>query len=174
MKYEAEFQHWVPFPLDDVFLFFANPDNLPRIMPPTSYTRIDALRLLPPPPDGRQAPPTGIAGVGSEIETSFRVLPALPFRRQWLARITEFEWNHHFADVQVRGPFKSWTHRHELTSETQGGRPGTRVSDRITYEIGLGLLDPLAHRFVSRQLQTTFAYRAAILESLLPEREKGC
>jgi hypothetical protein len=26
------------------------------------------------------------------------MIPFLPFRAQWIALITEFEWNHHFAD----------------------------------------------------------------------------
>lgn len=175
MKYQADFQHWVPFRLERVFLFFVNPENLPRLMPPSTQTRIEALRLLPPPPppDGLQTSLPQIAGVGSEIEASFRVLPALPFRRQWIARIIEFEWNQHFADIQVEGPFKSWFHRHELSAETQTGTPGTRVRDRIEYEIGLGWLDPLAQTWVRRQLRATFAERAGILESLLRDGHRS-
>jgi len=41
-----QFEVWVPFPLERVFRFFANPENLPRIMPPASGTRIEALRLV--------------------------------------------------------------------------------------------------------------------------------
>jgi hypothetical protein len=29
------FEQWVPFPLERVFLFFADPRNLPRLMPPS-------------------------------------------------------------------------------------------------------------------------------------------
>jgi ligand-binding SRPBCC domain-containing protein len=42
--------------------------------------------------------------------TSFRVFPVLPLRARWIARITEFEWNHYFADVREQGPFKNWRH----------------------------------------------------------------
>ena len=84
-----QFEVWVPFPLERVFLFFANPKNLPRIMPPASGTRIDALRLVEPSPSPSLVETDllrTLAGVGSEIVTSLRILPPLPFRAQWVAR----------------------------------------------------------------------------------------
>jgi ligand-binding SRPBCC domain-containing protein len=158
--------------VERVFLFFANPANLPRIMPPHTGTELVSLKLVPPPGIAEERatvtdrPP--LAGAGSEIVTSFRVLPFLPFRAQWTAVITEFEWNHHFADVQKRGPFKSFHHRHELKEETRDQVRGTVVRDVIEYDMGLGWLGGLARRlFVSRQLQRTFAYRQRALEELL-------
>lgn len=59
------------------------------------------------------------------IVTSFRLFPFLPLRAQWIAGITEFEWNHHFADLQQKGPFKHWHHRHEFLAETRQGIGGT-------------------------------------------------
>ena len=111
---------------------------------------------------------TLLAGVGSEIVTSFRVVPFLPFRAKWTALITEFEWDHHFADIQKKGPFKRFHHRHELREETRGWLRGTAVRDVIEYDLGFGWLGELAQRFfVSRQLQQTFAYRQRALEALL-------
>ena len=82
--------------------------------------------------------------------------------------ITEFEWNHHFADVQKQGPFKSFHHRHELREETRNQVKGTVVRDVIEYDVGFGWLGELAQRlFVSRQLQQTFEYRQQALEKLL-------
>ena len=123
MVHVAQFEQWVPVPIERVFLFFANPGNLPRIMPPRTGTELVRLKLVPPPGVAEERatitdrPP--LAGAGSEIVTSFRLLPLLPFRAQWIALVTEFEWNHHFADVQKKGPFKSFHHRHQLTSETR-------------------------------------------------------
>lgn len=169
MPYRAVFEDWIPFPLERVFLFFANPENLPRLMPPATATRIDALRLVVPP-----LPPTllpdrtlHLAGVGSEIDTSFRVFPHLPFRARWVARITEFEWNHHFADVQVKGPFRRWHHRHEMTAETRGGVAGTLVRDRIECELGFGGLGELALRVLAVQIAGTFRHRQRVLPQLL-------
>ena len=166
MSLQLQFEQWVPFPLEKVFLFFANPENLPRIMPPATQTRIEELRLVPPPE--RAATTKSLAGVGSEIVTSFQLLPFLPFRARWIALITEFEWNHHFADLQKNGPFKRFHHRHELVPETRDGMRGTNVRDLIVYEVGFGVLGQLANRlFVDRQFRQTFAHRQAALVPLL-------
>jgi len=170
MIHRVQFEEWVPFPLDVVFLFFASPQNLPRIMPPASDTRIHRLNLVPP------SAPTGVipatkqplAGVGSEIVTSVRLIPFLPFRAPWIARVTEFEWNHHFADILEKGPFKTWHHRHEFAAETRNGVAGTRVSDRIEYEVGFGLPGTLVQRlFVRPQITRTFLHRQTVLGALL-------
>src|SRR5271166_5055004 len=121
MPSHLEFSHWVPFPLGDVFRFFSNPENLPGIMPEATATKLIVVNREPPP-----TPPPGVvndkaAGVGSTIVTSFRIVPFLPLRAQWIARITEFEWHHHFADVQDKGPFKNWHHRHEFAAESRDG-----------------------------------------------------
>jgi ligand-binding SRPBCC domain-containing protein len=169
MASHLEFEQWVPFPLDRVFAFFSNPENLPRIMPASSGTKLIALHRMPPPsppvPAGDKA-----AGVGSKISTSFRILPLLPFRAPWLARITEFEWNHHFADVQDKGPFKSWHHRHEFVAQLRDGIAGTLVRDRIDYEVGFGFVGAIGNAlFIRRQMENTFAQRQQTLPQLLAD-----
>ncbi len=102
------------------------------------------------------------------ITTSFRVLPFLPVRVPWVARITEFEWNHHFADVQERGPFKHWHHRHEFLTDSRNGVSGTLVRDVIEYEFGMGPLEGLANKiFLERRMRETFAQRQKMLPALL-------
>jgi ligand-binding SRPBCC domain-containing protein len=172
MNFHVEFEQWTPVAIEQVFLFFADPNNLPRIMPPATGTKIVALRLAPPPrpPNGQAAGPDRkhLAGPGSEIVTSFRLFRFLPLRAQWLAVITEFEWNHHFADVQKKGPFKRFRHRHEFTREVRDGITGTQVRDAVDYDPGFGFLGTLAQRFfIAHQLQDTFAYRQQTLERLL-------
>lgn len=170
MAYRAEFEQWVAFPVEQVFLFFANPKNLPRIMPPSLGTRIEDLRLMSPGPQPGPAADSSLAGVSSEIVTSFRMVPFLPFRKIWTARITEFEWNRYFVDVQARGPFRRWTHRHEVRPEVRDGIAGTSVRDQIEYEIGFGFIGALAQTlFVREQMKTMFAYRQSVLERLLRE-----
>ena len=165
-----EFSDWVAFPVERVFLFFANPENLPRIMPPSTRTRIDELRLVPP-KDQASARTQSLAGAGSEIVTSFRVVPFLGVRATWIARITEFEWNDHFADTQVKGPFRIWRHRHELQAETRDGVAGTTVSDKIECEVGFGVIGAVALKYVlARQIASTFRYRQKILPQLLAEK----
>jgi ligand-binding SRPBCC domain-containing protein len=169
MVSHLEFEQWVPFPLQDVFAFFSNPENLPRIMPAASATRLVALNRMP--PTGRSndnAAGDKAAGVGTTIVTSFLVFPFLPIRARWIARITEFEWNHYFADVQDKGPFKNWHHRHEFVDETRGNVDGTLVRDVIDYEVGFGIVGSIGNAlFLRRQMENTFAQRPETLPQLL-------
>jgi len=166
-----QFEQWVPVAIEKVFLFFANPNNLPRIMPPETSTELAALRLVPPLVSAGElavANRDSLAGVGSEIVTFFRPIAFLPFRAQWIALITEFEWNHHFADIQKKGPFKRFQHRHEFSVETRNGVSGTIVRDVIAYDAGFGMLGHVAQKlFIAPSLKQTFEYRQKMLEKLL-------
>jgi len=170
---------WTPFPVELVFAFFANPGNLPHLMPKWQQTRVENSRLVAPPPRPVAPDPelrfqSPAAGAGSEMAVSFRPVPRLPWRVEWLARITDFEWNSHFCDEQVKGPFASWKHRHGIVAETradESGAPvnGTLVSDEVEYSLPLGPLGTAAHGlFVRRQMEATFVYRQARLEAILP------
>jgi ligand-binding SRPBCC domain-containing protein len=149
-------------------LFFADPRNLPRIMPPEIGAKLVAAHLTPVPPNGEVANSARLAGAGSEIVTVVRLLPPLPFRAKWVSLITEFEWNHHFADIQVRGPFRQFHHRHEFAADVRQGIEGTLIRDVIDYEVGFGLLGKLARRLIILgSLERAFRYRQNALEELL-------
>lgn len=163
-----EFSDWVSFPLARVFAFFSDPRNLPRLMPRQTETRIDRLDLVSPPPPPDNSASSQSAGAGTVIETSFRLFPYLPLRARWTACITEFEWNQYFADVQKKGPFKSWHHRHEFLHERRDRVDGTLVRDLIEYEVGFGPLGAIANSiFIERQMRQTFAQRQQALPQLL-------
>jgi ligand-binding SRPBCC domain-containing protein len=170
MIYQIQFEQWVPIPIERVFLFFANPANLPRIMPPATGTTLAKLSLVSPPETSTERPANldSLAGAGSEIETSFRPFPFLPFRARWIALITDFEWNHHFADIQTKGPFKRFHHRHEFSRMMRNGAVGTVVRDVIEYDPGFGVLGRMADKLlIEPSLKQTFAYRQKMLEKLL-------
>jgi ligand-binding SRPBCC domain-containing protein len=172
MSHRLQFEQWVPIRIEETFLFFSNPANLPRIMPPYSGTELRELRLIPPPgiahPQSTVISVPPLAGAGSEIVTSFRLLPSLPFRATWIARITAFEWNDHFADEQQKGPFKSFHHRHSFEREDRDGVTGTLVRDTIDYEVGFGILGAIAHKLVIRRIfRQMFEYRQKAVLKLL-------
>jgi len=88
--------------------------------------------------------------------------------KRWIARITEFEWNHHFADVQEKGPFQSWHHRHEFAESLENGMPGTTIRDVIDYETGYGFLGQVADvLFIRCQMESTCRERQRKLPELL-------
>jgi len=172
MTQRFETSQWVPYPVELVFAFFANPSNLPHLMPKKLETKLEDARVEPPPPRPVAQDPARrflsvAAGVGSEILISFLPIPWVPKRVSWMARITEFEWNSHFCDEQVRGPFTLFRHRHGIKAETRDGQQGTLVSDSVEFEMPFGLLGRIGGVFVRRQLAGSFAHRQKRLPEIL-------
>lgn len=160
-------------PIELVFGFFANPYNLALLMPAWQRARIRDVSLVPPPARPGESshgePPLAVAaGAGSRLTLTFRPMPFAPVRVSWQAEITEFVWNRHFIDRQLRGPFASWTHRHLFRPVEREGMAGTVITDVIDYALPLGALGELAHRlWVRRQIQRAFSYREAQLNRIL-------
>jgi ligand-binding SRPBCC domain-containing protein len=172
MAQSFETRQWVPFPVELVFAFFANPTNLPHLMPANLETRIEDARIQAPPPRPVHPDPARrfqsiAAGKGSEILISFFPIPWIPRRVSWMARITEFAWNSHFCDEQIRGPFTNFRHRHGIEAEVQDGIEGTLVSDSIEYDLPFGVFGRIAGSFVRRNLAQSFAYRQKRLPEIL-------
>ena len=177
MRHNYHSEQWLPYPIELVFAFFANPDNLPRLMPRWQQARIDKSAFAPPPP--RPATSSlphrdGIAaGTGTRMTLSFRPFPYSPVRISWEAEITEFAWNDHFCDLQLSGPFAYWHHCHSVVSETRSdgtgdSRPGTLLHDKVEYEPPLGRLGEAAnHLVITRQLRSTFDFRHTRTRELL-------
>jgi ligand-binding SRPBCC domain-containing protein len=169
MRHIYHSEQWLPYPVDLVFAFFANPENLPRLMPPWQKARIEEASFAPPPPRPASAHPLRsiAAGPGTRITISFRPIPYSPFRIPWEAEIDEFVWNSHFADRQLRGPFVYWHHRHTVQQKARANSAGTLLRDEIEYEPALGALGEIANALIAHQLRSTFAYRKLRTTELL-------
>ena len=137
-----EYRHVVRRGIEDTFDFFSDPANLPRLTP-----RVLGFRIVESP-----------ARIERGSRFRYRVGPI-----DWVAEIADWDPPAGFADVQVRGPYRIWRHRHEL-SEVAGG---TEVRDRVEYRLRGGpagrLLEPLHGAF----LRTLFSYRSRRLGDLL-------
>ena len=181
MQQHLNTSQWIPFPIEGVFRFFADPHNLPLLMPPKLDTHIERLTLVPPPPNPRfpaaDWPPKSApsdqdgrhqaAGAGSRVEVSFRPIPYVPLRVSWEAHITEFAWYDHFCDEQAQGPFHHFHHRHGFRPEVQQGRIGTLLTDDVHFELPLGAVGRVGSFAVRSQLARTFAIRQQRLPMLL-------
>ena len=158
MRLHFQTEQRIPYPLELVFAFFADPANLPKLMPAWQRARIDQATYVPPPPPPNAFPGSNriTAGNGTELLITIRPVPLSPIRASWLARIENFRWLEGFCDVQLKGPFKFWRHCHTV----QLHRSGTLLHDEVEYELPLGPLSALADKlFVHRQLAATFQYR---------------
>jgi ligand-binding SRPBCC domain-containing protein len=173
MRHTFESEQWLPYSVEQVFAFFANPENLPRLMPKWQKARIEEATFAPAP--ARPASALAVtfrgvaAGAGTKMTISFRPFPFSPVRVPWDAEIVEFAWNDHFCDVQHRGPFAYWRHCHHLAADRRDGVDGTSVRDRVEYELPLGALGELANGLVMRwQLRSIFEFRHERTAELLP------
>ncbi len=91
--------------------------------------------------------------VGQQFHYQFRVF-GIPF--PWTTEITEVE-EESFVDVQRRGPFASFEHRHSFFSINDG----TLMVDRLVYRLPFGPLNGFANALVVRPLlDGIFDFRA--------------
>lgn len=136
----------VPRPLADVFAFFADAENLETLTPPSLRFEILTPRPIP-------------MRAGTLIDYRLRLF-GVPFG--WRTRIETFELLVGFTDIQVRGPYRRWHHRHDFYA-TAGG---TLVIDTVHYELPLGPLGTFARAlFVRRTLDEIFAFRRTAIEA---------
>ena len=177
MAHTFSAEQWLPYPIELAFAFFANPENLPRLMPTWQRAHIDRAIFAPPPPRPPATPrlPGLVAGQGTRMTLTFRALPFVPVRLAWDAEITEFAWNDHFCDIiDGRGPFKTWRHCHHLQSAPDptgvSATAGTLLRDHVEYALPLGFLGTIANAIaVRRQIRGIFRFRHRKTAELLPQ-----
>jgi ligand-binding SRPBCC domain-containing protein len=134
----------IPSPLEEVFAFFSEAENLSHLSPPW----LGFQQLTEGPVPMRR---------GQEIDYRVRFL-GVPLR--WTARIRRWDPPMSFEDEQVRGPYKSWVHSHRF--ERIPG--GTMVIDRVRYALPAGWLGEVAHELaIERMLDAIFDYRRRAL-----------
>lgn len=132
---------------EETFEFFSKPENLALITP-------DSLRfqLLTPSPIAMKE--------GAVID--YVVHPfGIPLR--WTTLITEYEPPHHFVDLQLRGPYAYWHHKHTFT----GTDDGTLTADEIHYGLPMGAIASAIHTLAIRQqLKKIFDHRGIVLDRI--------
>src|SRR5436309_13440512 len=146
-----ESRAWVARPREEVFAFFADPANLRIVTPPALAFRLrDQLAEME---------------AGAVFDYRIRWL-GVPLR--WRAFIREYDPPFRFIDVQVRGPYSRWEHRHLFLSEAGG----TWIEDHVRYRLPLGPIGRAAHVvLVRRQLEKIWLFRdRAIAERFGPLR----
>ena len=149
--YTLRRDQFVPRPLEEVFQFFSDARNLQEITPHWLSFQI----LTPGPIEIRP---------GTLLD--YR-LKWHGFGIKWRTEIVTWNPPHMFNDVQVRGPYKLWDHTHTFTAAAGG----TRMMDVVKYELPLGMLGAIAHKFgVKRDLEQVFDYRQQVIASLFPPR----
>ncbi len=137
-------QSEVPAPPEAVFAWHEQPGAIERLIPPWEKAevveRADSLR------------------VGSCVVLK---VFAGPIAQLWVAEHVEYNPPHLFADVQRRGPFAHWHHRHRFEPT---GRGSTMMIDEIEYALPLGFLgELLGGAFVRAKLRKMFDDRHRVV-----------
>lgn len=123
-----------------VFGFHERPDAFERLQPP--WQKFEILE-----------PPTSLA-IGTRVVLRVAVGP---FWQTIEAEHIAYEPGRMFADRMIRGPFRSWLHRHIVTPVDDDS---CILSDEIDYELPFGALGrSLGGGIVRRQLERLFDYR---------------
>jgi ligand-binding SRPBCC domain-containing protein len=134
-------------PRPAVFAFFADPRHVNHLTPP--WLRVRLLR--------------GEARRQAGAVLDYRVQCfGIPLAMRGFVR--EFDPPFRFLEVQVRGPFARWEHRHRFldTGET------TLMEDRLVYRLPFGLVGRAVHLLVAQQMMAAaWAYRTRRIGELV-------
>lgn len=151
-RYRLHTETRIGQPLEQVFAFFSDAQNLAKITPPDLGFQI----VTPTPIEMRQ---------GTLIDYRIRVM-GLPLRWRTLIEVWEPPNQEtgaaRFVDAQLRGPYACWWHEHRFAA--QGAE--TLMTDTVLYAPPLGPLGRVAQRLmVARELRRIFEHRASFIRS---------
>ena len=138
---------FVPRPIDEVFAFFSQPENLGRITPSSM-----GFEFL-----------TDDRDMRSGLQIRYRIRPVLGIPMTWTTLIEDYDAPHGFRDIQLAGPYARWEHSHSFESVPGG----TLVRDEIVYALPFGPLGSMAHRLIVRsELERIFRHRAETIRTV--------
>jgi ligand-binding SRPBCC domain-containing protein len=127
-----------------VFGFHELPDALERLIPPWEKAKVIQK--------------ADISLIGSRTIIETKILG--PFRSRWIAEHTAYDPPRMFEDVQIRGPFRSWRHRHIVLPHPDGAL----LRDEVEFEPPLKIFGPLAAPVaIMPRIEKMFAYRHEVI-----------
>jgi ligand-binding SRPBCC domain-containing protein len=145
---QLERAQYFPRPVEDVWEFFSDIDNLNQFTP--AYFQLKVL-----------TPERPALFEGQMIDYTLSLF-GIPFR--WTTDIEKVEYPKSFVDIQSRGPYRIFRHTHEFWS-VEGG---TLMIDRLEFDVGWGPVGWLAQRLVVRPLlNRIFEHRRQACAALL-------
>lgn len=132
-------------PLETVFEFFSQAENLDKITP--KFLKFQFITPLP-------------IEIKENTHIDYKLhLMGVPFK--WKTLISVWQPPHKFVDIQLKGPYKKWEHTHEF-KEMDGG---TLMTDRVEYQLPFSIFGRMAHGiFVEQQIKDIFAYRKEMMK----------
>jgi ligand-binding SRPBCC domain-containing protein len=140
----------IPAPVGDVWKLFSQSANLVQLTPAGMDIRIVSAI------DDRPIYP------GQIIEYKLKPLWGMTIR--WITEIGVVEQERFFMDIQRKGPYRLWEHKHYF-QPIQGG---VEMTDIVNYQIPMGILGRMANSvLVKQKLRQVFEHRFRQVEKLL-------
>ena len=138
MKFEHTTE--VEAKVEDAFAWHERTGSFRRLMP--AWEVAEEVRADPTLEDG--------------AERVFR-FPMGPFKMSWVARHMGYNPPQAFEDIMVKGPFKTWHHKHAFV---ESGNGTCRIEDKVEYTLPMGGLGNLvAGRSITNRLTRMFRGR---------------
>ena len=138
-----------------VFRFHEQPEALKKLMPP--WEQVNVVQQA------------DISQVGSRTIVEAPILG--PFKSTWISQHTVYEPPRLFEDIQLKGPFRRWRHRHIITPHADG----TVLRDEIDYEPPFGFVGRLfAPVLIQKRLGRLFDYRHHVTRFACEEKGSEC
>jgi ligand-binding SRPBCC domain-containing protein len=131
--------------LGKIFRFHLDPKNLKLVSTPNLNLRfIESTSPLQ---------------KNSQVKIKFDIFPFIPI--EWHLVIEDLVDNELIVDVQTKGPFKYWKHKHHFKQLFDGT---VVITDEIEYDAGW--LGKIFAPLIKWQLNKMFKFRYKIIESL--------
>lgn len=124
--------------LEDVAAFHHSTEALKRLTPPPVFIQLHNVEPM---------------GENSKSEFTMWIGP-VPIR--WTAVHSDYHPNNGFVDTQLKGPFKTWVHRHTFIALDDHT---VEITDEVFAEFGDTLIKWLISAFMWINLGILFSYR---------------
>lgn len=149
MKHHLKYEQFIDASMDEVWGFFSDAKNLTVLTPPEMKmkvrTELTNTKLF------------------EGMRIAYTISPLFGIPVYWETEIVEVSKQTHFIDIQRRGPFKSWKHKHIFLPQDKG----VLMVDEIEYELPFGFIGDIFHKpFVLKNLQELFRFRKEVCQKL--------
>ena len=146
----------IPAPLEKVWHFFSDANNLLAVTPPGLNLKVTNEVF------GKEV-------YAGQVMT-YKVRPLLNIPLSWMTEITHLEPLKYFVDEQRKGPYKLWHHQHHFKS-IEGG---VEMIDIVHYRLPFGPLGVIGNSFIVKsELEKIFTFRYQKIIELFGEWEGG-
>jgi len=126
------------------------------------------VKLTPPWEKVRLIEHADISKIGSRTIVESNLLG--PLKMTWISQHTVYDPPRLFEDIQLKGPFRRWRHRHIIKPHANGAV----LRDEIDYEPPFGILGRLfAPLLVQRRLRRLFDFRHEVTRQDCERKDQG-